>query len=91
MREIPILNIFLDDGSDSIRVVLFDDNAKKLVKDIKANFEDLKDQVMGKQIEVTGNIKKNEMFDRLEIFANKIGEIDPEELSKEILEEIKIG
>ena len=46
---------------------------------------------MGKQIEVTGNIKKNEMFDRLEIFANQIGEIDPEELSKEILEEIKIG
>jgi len=91
MREIPILNVFLDDGSDSIRVVLFDDNAKKLVKDIKANFEDLKDQVMGKQIEVTGNIKKNEMFDRLEIFANSIGEIDPEELSKEILEEIKIG
>lgn len=91
MREIPILNVFLDDGSDSIRAVLFDENAKKLVKDIKGNFEDLKNELMGKQVEITGNIKKNEMFDRLEIFTNKIGDVDPERLAEQILEEIKIA
>ncbi|MBL7147749.1 MAG: hypothetical protein ISS82_02900 [Nanoarchaeota archaeon] len=90
LREIPVINVFLDDGSDSIRAVFFDEHAKKLVKNLKENFEDLRNEVMGKQIEITGNIKKNEMFDRLEIFVNTIEEINPEAQAEKLLEEIKI-
>lgn len=90
IREIPLMNIFLDDGTDTIRAVLFDENYKKLVKDINSNFEEIKENILGKQVEVTGSIKKNEMFGRLEIFTNKIEEINPEQLSEQLLEEIKI-
>lgn len=90
-REIPVLNIFLDDGTNSIRIVLFDENAKKLVKNIKEiSFDDLKNELMGKQLEITGNVKKNEMFNRLEIFSNDVEEINPESRAEQILKEIKI-
>ena len=79
-----ILNIFFDDGTSSIRAVLFRDNAKALIRDNFENFEELKKDILGKQIIISGKTVKNEMFNRIEFIVNSIQEINPEELLKEI-------
>ncbi len=89
-----VVNCVLDDGSESIRVACFRENACKLigiseeellnVKDKPDKFEALKDSTLGKQIKAEGRVNKNAMFDRLEFVANYVEELNPEELLKEM-------
>jgi|TARA_Y100000310_G_scaffold324156_1_gene385663 ssDNA-binding replication factor A large subunit len=96
---VPILNLYLDDGTESIRVVAFRDLAcgvlslkSEDMKDLKENaskFIEVRDQVLGNQIIVDGVVKKNEMFDRLEFVANSIKEVNVDELVDSISKELK--
>jgi len=88
-KIIPVFNVFLDDGTDNIRLVIFGDNVNKIVDNIERNFDELKGDVLGKQIKVEGRVNRNDMFDRLELIANNIEEINPEGMAKNILREIK--
>jgi len=90
-KEIPIVNFFLDDGTDNIRVVCFRDAAEKMldnkfesVKNNPGEFDSLKNDVLGKQIRISGKVNKNMMFDRLEFTAHKIQDIDPKQLIEEL-------
>lgn len=78
-----IVSTILDDGSDSIRCVFFRNNAEKLIAhnakelmdkiDISSQesaMENIARDVEGKEIIVTGRVKRNEQFDRLEMIAN---------------------
>ncbi len=84
----PIVNIFFDDGTNNIRVVCFSNQAQQLFKantsDIvevsSASFEKFKDDVLGKQLSITGRVTKNTMMDRLEFMSANIKELDPVEL-----------
>ena len=76
-KKVPILNIFFDDGTGNIRAVLFRDQAEKLILN-KTNFEEIKKEVLGKQLILKGKINKNELFNRLEIVVNNIEEPKPE-------------
>jgi len=89
-----VVNCVLDDGSESIRVACFRESACKLigvgeeemlaVKDDPKKFEELKDNILGKQIKVDGRVNKNLMFDRLEFIAGNVEELNPEDLLQEI-------
>lgn len=89
-----VLNMFLDDGSGSIRITAFretayrileiDDKKLQTLKDNPVLFEDLKKNLMGKQLVVEGKVTKNQMFDRLEFIANRVEDADPEKLIEEI-------
>ena len=87
-KKVPIVNLFLDDGSDSIRVVFFRDLAENLLnkkgEDIYSAFEDLKKEILGRQILITGKVVKNSMFDRLEFISNNFDEINPLDLLREL-------
>ena len=86
--EVPIVNFFLDDGSDSIRVVTFRENAGKVlgVENIKeSNFNEVRAEVLGKQLVVNGKVVKNEMMDRKEIIANDISELKAVEVANELI------
>lgn len=83
-NQLPILNLFLDDSTGVIRVVLFRDNAEKLIGNNINNFEELSKNLSGKQLILQGKIVKNTFFDRMELIANSVEETDPEELLKEI-------
>ena len=71
-----LMNVFLDDGSDNIRCVLFRQQAERLlgknVTDILAmrespeQFEPLKTELLGQIVKLVGRAKKNTFFDRLE-------------------------
>lgn len=94
VKYVPIVNAFFDDGSGNIRLVCFREVASKLLKmgdeellkfrDGSENFEEVRRRVLGDQISVRGKINKNEMFDRIELVASGIEEIDPKELVQEL-------
>ncbi|MBU2634209.1 MAG: hypothetical protein KJ674_03105 [Nanoarchaeota archaeon] len=88
-KVIPVLNFYLDDSSGNIRVVSFGDNVSQIVSNVEKNFDELKDEVLGKQVKVNGKVNKNEMFNRLEMMSNNIEDVNPEELAKNVLNEVK--
>src|SRR3989344_5497618 len=78
-KEVPIVNIYLDDGTENIRVVLFNENVNQLIKNSETlkNSDDFRDEVLGKQLKIQGKVIRNEMFDRNEFRANNIEELKP--------------
>lgn len=77
-----VFNVVLDDGSDSIRVVCFKNQAENLlgksendILQLKENpemFESLKNELLGQMVKVIGRVSKNQMFDRMEFIAQLV-------------------
>jgi ssDNA-binding replication factor A large subunit len=94
--KIPIFNFYLDDGTDTIRLVTFRDNVSKLIdniNEVKENpsmFEENRINLLGNQYLFTGKVTKNEMFDRKEFVVNSIEQINAEEVAQELVEEIDV-
>ncbi|MEK6974193.1 MAG: hypothetical protein AABW41_03095 [Nanoarchaeota archaeon] len=93
-KDVPILNFLIDDGTDSIRVVCFRELADKmlgnkfsLIRENPSEFEPIKNDILGNQIKVTGRVNKNNMFDRLELNAQEIQDLTPEQLIQELSKE----
>jgi replication factor A1 len=85
-----VLNLFLDDGSSTIRTVFFRNQIQNLLRKthdeilgyrINAqSFEQVKNDLLGEMVKVIGRANKNKMFDRLEFTANLVfTNIDPEQ------------
>lgn len=88
-----VLNAILDDGSDTIRGVFFREQAEQFLNktndEVKAfravpeAFDPIKIELLGEQFKITGRVKKNVFFERLEFVAQKVEKADPkEELAK---------
>lgn len=85
-RVIPdysyVINIFLDDGTENIRCVLFRSQAERLLKmnkeqvlQFRSNiqaFEKTKTELLGEMVKLVGRTTKNQMFDRLEFVAQLV-------------------
>jgi replication factor A1 len=82
-----VMNLVLDDGTETIRSVFFRDQVEKLLgkskeevlkfKENPQEFDAIKTDLLGKQIKITGRSTKNQMFDRLEFVANDVN-INPD-------------
>ena len=98
-----VLNLFLDDGTENIRVVCFRNQALNLLsfedgdmqklREKPDDFEAIKTELLGNMVKFVGRVVKNQMFDRLEFIAqlvynNPNPEEEMEQLNKE-MEEIK--
>ena len=83
-----LLNLILDDGSDSIRSVMFSDSVEKLVsKDILENLELFsvkKQEILGKELIVSGQVRQNKMFNNNELIVSDIKEVDLGSLIEEL-------
>tara|TARA_Y100000034_G_scaffold127597_1_gene180601 strand:- start:104 stop:1093 length:990 start_codon:yes stop_codon:yes gene_type:complete len=87
-----VINFYLDDGSDNIRCVAFRDEAKALLEidDLEplrvdaTKFDDIKDNLLGKQLEINGRVVKNDMFDRKEFIASSLEPLKAEKLLAEV-------
>ena len=92
----PVLNFYLDDGSESIRAVAFRNLAEKIISNINslkenpAMFDEIRTSILGEQYKITGRVTKNEMFDRKEFIINELEELKPEQVANEIIEEVKL-
>jgi len=95
-----VVNLFLDDGTENVRVVLwrnqtqnlFGMNDNEIVSKKDTGFEEQKNELLGKIVKFVGRTNKNEMFDRIEfipqlVFMNP----DPEEEIKRLNEEISVN
>ncbi len=84
-----LVNVFLDDGTENMRVVLFRNQAERLLAKTKEQmiayrvnpetFEPLKTELLGEQFRFIGKAKKNTFFDRIEFIANQVHKAHPEE------------
>jgi len=98
-KPVPILNLFFDDGTGNIRVVCFRNQVEMLLglneeellklRDDPGKFEDIKKEILGKQIFISGRVRRNEMFDRLELISQNISEADPKMIAEELMKDIE--
>ena len=94
-----IISGVVDDGTDSIRTVFFRDQAKAITglepsvllsmsQDEAMNL--IRQNALGNEIIIRGRIQKNKIFDTLEMVVNDVKELNIEEESKKIINELKI-
>ena len=85
-----VVNVFLDDGTENIRCVLFRKQAEFLFnktheemdafRTTPETFESLKTEMLGNIVKFVGRARKNDFFDRLEFMTQLVfSEPDPEE------------
>lgn len=83
-KERSLLNFVVDDGTETIRVVLFSEEVEKLI-----SHEDLKDyqklavfreDFLGGEVYVSGNVRKNQLFGNIEIIGQDVEKVDVEKL-----------
>jgi len=92
-----VTNIFLDDGTENVRVVLwrnqtqklFDMTHEEIISKKDDSFEEIKNELLGKIVKFVGRTNKNEMFDRIEfipqlVFPNPDPQQEIDKLNKEI-------
>ncbi len=86
-----VLSGVMDDGTDSIRVVFFRDlsakvlgmNMEEMVAKRGKLFEDV--DALGKELVITGRVRKNKMFERLEFIASDVRETEPAKEAERLL------
>jgi replication factor A1 len=87
-KDRAILNFVMDDGTETMRVVMFSDSINSLVPE-----DDLKDvakalifrnDFLGTEIYVSGNVKRNQLFNNLEIVASRVEKVNVEKLIVEL-------
>ncbi len=87
-KERAILNFVLDDGTETMRVVVFSDQINVLIPemDLKDEAKALafRDDLMGSEIYLSGRVQRNRLFDNLEIVASGIERVDVEKLIGEL-------
>jgi hypothetical protein len=83
-----LINFVADDGSDSIRVVMFSDQIEKLLtKEELENpelFSNKRTELLGNEIQIIGNVRKNSMFNTNEFVLSDIKDINVDELISEL-------
>ena len=93
-----VLNAIMDDGTGDIRVTFFREDGEKAIgmtaKELFAIDEPkrhdvLTERLLGKELVIQGRVKKNKDFNRFELIASGIKEINPLEESKRIAEELE--
>jgi len=79
--ERALLNFIIDDGTDSLRVVLFSDQLEKLISLEKLKdglaFVDFKTDLLGTEVSIKGVVRKNALFNNLELTGNELSKVDP--------------
>ncbi len=86
--ERAILNFVLDDGTESVRVVLFSEQISKLTSEdnlkLPEKFLVFKQEILGNELFVSGNIRKNQFFNNLELIGDNIEKVNVEKLISDL-------
>lgn len=82
-----VSSIVIDDGTDSMRAVLFHEALLKLgfsqLEDL-GKFAEEKENFLGKEMVFTGNVRNNAFFNNMEFIVEDVKESVPEELITEL-------
>lgn len=94
-----MISCILDDGTSYLRTVFFRDLAEKIsginVGELlqipeENRYDFVAQRVLSKQVAVVGRVKKNQRFDRLEMIANELKDLNPLDESKKLANEIEL-
>ncbi|MFA7708194.1 MAG: hypothetical protein WCX73_04545 [Candidatus Pacearchaeota archaeon] len=83
-----LLNFSIDDGSDSIRATMFSDVLEKIIP--KEQLEDFdafarkKSELLGKEMIITGQVRKNQMYNNNEFIVSGLDEVNLDKLIQEL-------
>ncbi len=81
-----ILNLIIDDGTESMRAVFFHEAISGLGIDIN-NLEGISEQkqsLLGKEMVFLGNVRMNKYFNNPELIIDNVKEVDPDELIQKL-------
>ncbi|MFH0711259.1 MAG: hypothetical protein V1944_01655 [Candidatus Aenigmatarchaeota archaeon] len=93
-----VLSFMIDDGTGNVRAVAFRQSAENLTGMTAGELRDMEaedrnkfigEKLIGKQLLLKGRAKRNKIFDRIEIVADVVTEINPLEESKNLLKEVE--
>ncbi|MEM5797289.1 MAG: OB-fold nucleic acid binding domain-containing protein [Candidatus Aenigmatarchaeota archaeon] len=93
-----VLSFIIDDGTGDLRCVLFREIAEKIcgIKSRELSsiepgerYQMLADRLLGKEFILSGKVRKNKLFDRLEMVVNDFKDINPLEESKRLVNELE--
>jgi replication factor A1 len=83
-----LVNFVIDDGTDSIRVVMFSDQIEKLIRAEELENPELfsirREDLLGKELVITGQIRMNQMYNNKELIVSDLKELDLDELISEL-------
>ena len=82
-----LINIVIDDGTETIRSVLFHENISTLGLSDLENVESMikqKQALLGKEMFFSGNVRKNKLFNNMEFIIDKAEDVDVDALIKEL-------
>ncbi|MCD4760386.1 hypothetical protein K8R42_00630 [bacterium] len=81
-----LINIVIDDGTETIRSVLFHENISSLGLSDLENVESMekqKKELLGKEMFFSGNVRKNKLFNNMEFIIDRAETVDVDALIKE--------
>jgi len=84
-----LINIVIDDGTETIRSVLFHENISTLGLSDLENVESMikqKQALLGKEMFFSGNVRKNKLFNNMEFIIDRAEDVDVDALIKELEE-----
>lgn len=94
-----VISTIVDDGTGDIRTVFFRNTAEKLI-DATANeivrldqenkFKTIKEKLIGRNLILRGRVKKNKLFNRMEMIVNDFEDLNTLNESKKLIEEIEL-
>lgn len=94
-----VISCIVDDGTDSIRAVFFRELAERIITtkvseltslDVEKRYEIISEKMLGRELILIGKVRKNKMFDRLELIVNDAKDLNVLEESKRLAEEIEL-
>ncbi len=87
-KERAILNFVLDDGTETMRVVMFSNQIDVLIPEMDLKDEKkaltFRDDFMGSEVYLSGRVQRNKLFDNLEVVASGVEKVDVEKLISEL-------
>lgn len=83
-----LLSLVIDDGSENMRCTIFHDVLEKLIPMNELENLELftvkKKEFLGKEVIVSGQVRKNQMFDSNDFIINEIEDVNPDKLIEEL-------
>jgi len=94
-----VISCIVDDGTGNIRIVFFRELAENLCNispqelaslDTEERYKAIKEKLLGRELIISGRVRKNKIFDRLEMMANDFKDLNVLEESKKLVEDIEL-
>jgi len=86
-KERALMNFVMDDGTGNMRAVCFNEIIGKMFHVEESGIKGLaarKNEVLGKEMILTGRVRKNKIYDNLEFVLSDVEEVNPEKLIGEM-------